>query len=135
MVAQAPPNSISKRVVALAIGATLGGLCWVADIQTGLADNASADPVIARGESIARQLCAACHVVAGHQKFPPLLHSQEPSFREVANRPGSSEESIRKFITTTHWDEKSIPMTMPDPMLTPEQAVAVSRYIMSLREQ
>jgi len=126
---------ISKRWVVLALSAVLGDLWFVADIQNGYADTAPADPVLARGEQIARQLCSDCHVVAGHQEFPPLLHSREPGFSEIADRPTTTEKSIRKFITTTHWDGKTIPMTMPDPMLTPEQAIAVSRYIMSLRKQ
>lgn len=126
---------ISRPLLAWALAAALGGLWWVADIQNGHADAVPSDPVLARGEQIARQVCSACHVVAGDQEFPPLLHSREPSFREIANRPTTTQESIQKFITTTHWDQKTIPMTMPDPMLRPEQAVAVSRYIMSLRRQ
>jgi mono/diheme cytochrome c family protein len=124
---------ISKPWVTLALSAALGGLWWVADMQDGYADTAPTDPVLARGGQIARQICSVCHVVAGDQKFPPLLRSREPSFREIANRPTTTQASIQKFITTTHWDEKTIPMTMPDPMLKPEEAVAVSRYILSLR--
>lgn len=126
---------ILRPWVALALSAALGGLWFAADIQNGYADTAPADPMLARGKQIARQRCSACHVVAGAQEFPPLLHSQEPGFAEIANRPSTTNKSIQKFITTTHWDGKTIPMTMPDPMLTPEQVMAVSRYIMSLRKQ
>jgi mono/diheme cytochrome c family protein len=123
-----------KPALAKAATAALMGLSWVADIQGAHADTAPADPVLARGEEIARQVCSACHVVAGDQEFPPLLHSREPSFGEIANRPNTTQESIRTFITTTHWDQKTIPMTMPDLGLRPNDAVAVSRYIMSLRK-
>ncbi|HTT01319.1 MAG TPA: cytochrome c [Steroidobacteraceae bacterium] len=86
------------------------------------------------GERIARQLCAACHVVASDQEFGPLLEKPAPSFREIANRPESSSGTLVRFITTTHWDVDSIPMKMPNPSLTPDQTVEVARYIMSQRE-
>jgi cytochrome c551/c552 len=92
---------------------------------------AGASPV-ARGEGVARNVCAACHVVARDQP-PPLLSQVATSFSEIANRPGVSEQSLRKFILTTHWDGKTVPVTMPNPMLTAEQARAVARYILSLR--
>lgn len=126
---------ISKPWALLALSAALGGLCWVTDIKNGYADTVTPDPVLTRGEQIARQKCSACHVVGGDQKFPPLMRSQEAGFREIASRPATTQASVLKFITTTHWDHKTIPMTMPDPKLTPEDAVAVSRYIMSLRKQ
>jgi hypothetical protein len=40
---------------------------------------------------------------------------------------------LQHFIATTHWDMKSVPMSMPAQMLTKEERVAVSRYILSLR--
>jgi hypothetical protein len=36
-------------------------------------------------------------------------------------------------VLTTHWDEKSAPVKMPDPMLNKDQAAGVARYVMSLR--
>ena len=91
------------------------------------------DPV-ARGEQLARQQCSACHVVASNQELPPLRQLPTPSFYEIANRPKTSEKSLERFIGTTHWDMKSVPMTMPDQMLTQDERVAVSRYILSLRK-
>ena len=41
--------------------------------------------------------------------------------------------SLQRFIAGTHWDEKRIPMTMPDMMLTSDQRRDVVRYILSLR--
>jgi mono/diheme cytochrome c family protein len=86
----------------------------------------------ARGESIARMVCSACHVVASDQP-PGRLPAEAPRFSEIANRPGTNEQALRKFIATTHWDMKSVPVTMPNPMLTDEQVRDVSRYILSLR--
>ncbi|HUO19685.1 MAG TPA: c-type cytochrome [Steroidobacteraceae bacterium] len=107
----------------------LGALCgaWAA------ADEVPDRPSLAHGEHIARLICSACHVVAADQEYPPLLITPTPAFREIANRPGTTVETLRRFITTTHWDEGKLPMAMPDPMLTEAQARDVARYILSLR--
>jgi mono/diheme cytochrome c family protein len=91
---------------------------------------------LARGEHIARYVCATCHVVARNQEFAPLLSKPAPSFLDIANRPGVSAESLEHFITTTHWDNPDkIQITMPSLLATPEQARAVARYILSLRKR
>ena len=92
------------------------------------------DPVAARGEQLARQQCSACHVVASDQELPPLRKLPTPSFYEIANRAKTSEKSLQHFIATTHWDMKTVPMTMPDQLLTKDERAAVSRYILSLRK-
>lgn len=91
------------------------------------------DPLARRGEQVAERVCAACHVVVRDQEFPPFLKIHTPSFFEIARRPETTERSLRHFITTTHWDEQTIPMTMPNQELTPEQVRAVVHYILSLR--
>jgi len=90
-------------------------------------------PQVARGGHIARLICSSCHVVAADQEYPPILNQATPTFAEIANRPGVTAESLRRFITTTHWDVDKLPMSMPNPMLTQEQTQAVSLYILSLR--
>jgi mono/diheme cytochrome c family protein len=90
---------------------------------------------VARGEHFARMVCSACHVVAKNQEFPPLLEPPAPSFAEIANRPGMTAKTIRHFVMSTHWDMTTIPMKMPDLMLLPEDASAVSSYIMSLKSR
>lgn len=112
----------------------LCGLLWLSSSGNSYA-GPPADPVLARGEQIARQVCSLCHVTSDHQEFPPILRTPTPSFSEIANRPGTTAKSLQRFITTTHWDENAIPMSMPDPMLMSDQAVAVSRYIMSQRKR
>jgi len=91
------------------------------------------DPVTARGEQLARVVCSACHVVAKDQEIPPLLAKPAPSFQSIANRPGTSADSIAHFVSSTHWDFETLPMKMPDLMMTKAEATAVARYIMSLR--
>ena len=91
--------------------------------------------VLQRGAHLAQLLCGACHVVAKDQEFPPYLKQPAPSFFVVAARPDTTAESLHRFLAQTHWDEKSIPMKMPNPLLTPEEADALTRYILSLRQR
>jgi mono/diheme cytochrome c family protein len=111
-----------------------GSLLW---LLIGNAPSSAAEPrhaaAIVRGEHIARIVCSACHVVAKDQEYPPILDMPGPTFYDVANRPGTTAKSLRHFIASTHWDMQTIPMTMPNPMLTPEDTRAVALYILSLR--
>ncbi len=99
---------------------------WAADFPGG--------SQLAFGEHVARIVCSACHVVAKDQEFPPILNHPAPDFAEIANRPGTSMETLQHFVLNTHWDVDKLPMSMPNPMLTKDEARAVSRYIMSLRK-
>lgn len=102
---------------------------------------AAADPVdcgrhasaqIERGAHLAQLLCGACHVVAHDQEFPPYLKQPAPSFFEIAARPDVNERNLRRFLASTHWDEKTIPMRMPNPLLNAEETSALLRYILCL---
>ncbi len=111
-------------------------LCCTALIAYAAAPCAATPPgPLSRGESVARSLCAACHVVASDQEFSPLLDHPGPSFKEIANRPGTSVASLQKFISTTHWNVDTIPMEMPNPQLGAEDTSAVAHYILSLRKR
>jgi mono/diheme cytochrome c family protein len=96
--------------------------------------NAADDNAVASGRQLALEVCSVCHVVAPDQPFAPRLDQHTPSFEEIANRPEVSAKFISHFIRTTHWDESTIPMTMPDPMLSDDQVSQVTRYILSLRK-
>ncbi len=121
----------------------LGVAVWLmtsVSAQSGDAPRARSSPAVraksaavARGEHVARIICSACHVVAKDQEYPPILDTPGPSFFDIANRPGTTERSLRHFISTTHWDMKTLPMAMPNPMLTPEDTHAVASYILTLR--
>jgi mono/diheme cytochrome c family protein len=71
----------------------------------------------AAGHRIAIDVCSGCHVVAEHQPNDPLPTQRVPSFQEIADDPKSTRASLRHFITTTHWDETIIPVTMPNQLL------------------
>jgi mono/diheme cytochrome c family protein len=108
-------------------------------IALSLALGAAATPALAASVAAGRQtalnVCSACHVVADKQEFEPLLIQKTPSFQEVADRPSTTAASLRRFITKTHWDEKSVPMTMPQQMLLDQQRDDVIAYILSLRKR
>jgi len=117
------------RPAALLIGA---GCAAALALRAG-ADRLPVNADAARGEHIARLVCSACHVVAVNQEYPPLLVKPAPSFAEIANRPGVSAGSLQHFILNTHWDTDTLPMTMPSPMLSKDEALAVAHYILTLR--
>jgi len=93
------------------------------------------DPPPGHGRELALHVCSTCHVVAKDQRFSPLLDPPAPSFMTVADRPGASAAALRHFVKTTHWDEKTLPLTMPNPRLTDAETDEVARYIMSLRSR
>jgi mono/diheme cytochrome c family protein len=125
---------LSNRWTLLALGISLSGPLWASDGNNSYAGPAPDTATLASGEQIGRQVCSVCHAVAGDQEFSPRLRTPTPSFSEIANRPATTVKSLQKFITATHWDGKTIPISMPDPMLIPDQVLAVSRYIVSLRK-
>jgi mono/diheme cytochrome c family protein len=86
------------------------------------------------GEELALRRCSLCHVVSSDRRFRPELEQPTPSFAQIANSPGTTEKSLRRFITMTHWDDKTIPMTMPEQMLEADETTDVVSYILSLRK-
>ena len=99
------------------------------------ADETSKGAVLSRGQHIAELVCSACHVVEHNQEYPPMLRPPAPSFDEIANRSGATLQSVRQFVSITHWDFNTLPMQMPNPMLSTSDASAVARYVLSLRRQ
>jgi len=83
---------------------------------------------------MARIVCSQCHVVSPDQDVPPSLNVSAPSFEAIANRRSTNEHYLRHFISVTHWDGRTMPMTMPAPGLTKQETAAVAAYIMSLRK-
>ena len=74
--------------------------------------------------------CDACHVVAGDQDIRPLISGYAPSFAEVANRPGTTPETLRDFLSHPHAYSN-----MPYPDLATADLANVVAYIMSLRHR
>jgi mono/diheme cytochrome c family protein len=75
------------------------------------------------GHALARQWCAACHLVA-----PGEGRSSDaaPAFEAVARRPATTETSLRVFLQTPH-------RQMPNYTLTRQETDDVVAYILGLR--
>jgi mono/diheme cytochrome c family protein len=79
-----------------------------------------ADPY--NGERLARQWCAACHVVAPDQK---QADADVPAFAAIAKSPGFSRDKIAYFLLDPH-------PKMPNMSLTRAESIDLADYIASL---
>lgn len=52
-----------------------------------------------RGLAAAEQHCAACHAVRANGTSP---HPEAPPWDDIANRPGTSEKTLRQFLRDSH---------------------------------
>ena len=84
------------------------------------------------GRHLAVMLCTGCHVVAPGQPYAPTMNPPAASFQSIAQRAGTTVESLRNFLTTTHHGLDN-PNGMPDPMLADFQIREISAYVLSLR--
>ncbi len=108
-------------------------LCWCALSAGAISAAAGADRAVERGHQLALHVCSACHVVEATQEYPVLLNPPAPPFKEIANRADLTRASLRHFVATTHWDEKTLPLKMPNPELLDSQITDVVAYLLSLR--
>ena len=79
------------------------------------------------GRELALHDCNACHIVAVGPAYRPFVGRYAPSFSDIANKPNTTEEALRTFLShlsNTH---------MPHPDLAPSDVNNVVVYIMSLR--
>jgi cytochrome c len=77
-----------------------------------------------QGESLARNVCAACHAVESGQTRSP--NTRAPTFETVAATQGMTAMALRVWLQSPH-------PTMPNLMLTDEEKDDVIAYILSLR--
>jgi mono/diheme cytochrome c family protein len=85
------------------------------------------------GFRIARDVCSACHVVQPGQPGGTVLLHPGPSFQEIANRPGTTADSLRTFINGSDWNMATRPITMPRQGLSDSSTEQVVSYILSLK--
>ena len=98
----------------------LFGAVWAASGQAS-AQDLTGDP--AAGASLAREVCAKCHLVAEDQVIDPAIG---PSLLEVAEHPATTELSLRAFLQTPH-------PTMPNLILSPEETDDIIAYLLALK--
>ena len=77
------------------------------------------------GRILAEEVCAACHVVGSEARSGRTV-TRAPDFISVANMPAMNAVSLSAFLITPH-------PTMPNLMLSQEEAADIVAYIMSLR--
>lgn len=88
---------------------------------------------IARGHRLALLACSPCHVVASDQETAPILRTPGPRFDVIARRAGTTANSLRAFLSTTH-AKMTVPSGMPNPQLADYQMTELISYILSLRK-
>src|SRR5277367_462893 len=72
---------------------------------------------VQKGHHLAILLCEGCHLVAPDQPYAPtFLQPAAPSFQSIAQRPDTTVDSLRKFLTTTYQGPDN-PNGMPNPGL------------------
>ncbi len=94
---------------------------------------AMANADIRDGYRIARDVCSACHVVQSGQPGGSALLNPGPRFQDIANRPGTTADSLRAFINGSDWNMATRPITMPRQGLSEQSTEQVVSYILSLR--
>jgi mono/diheme cytochrome c family protein len=80
-----------------------------------------------QGRAFAVQTCTPCHVVTGDQ-LAPFRFATSPSFSEIANVPGMTAMALTMWLTSPH-------PTMPNLVLSSDEARDVIAYILSLRRR
>jgi cytochrome c len=79
---------------------------------------------VRRGREIARNICAACHVVSKGQIASP--RSEAPPFPVLAATPGMTTIALTAALLTSH-------RQMPNIVLQPDERRDVIAYILSLK--
>lgn len=130
MALRGPTNS------SIVSAALILGLATVGGPAAGQAQQHDDRSAAGLGRAVALNVCTSCHVVTPDQEFPPIFDGppKPPTFSEIANRPAVTDESLRRFITTTH-SSVTMPVRMPNPELMDDQVRNVVSYILSLKKK
>ena len=114
--------SRTKRIhIALAM---LIGIAALLAVRIPQANGAAAGlDSIAAGHRLAEAWCKTCHAIEAGGSLVP---HPGPDFVAVANAPSTTELGLKVFLRTSH-------PSMPNIVLTPEQADNLVTYILSLK--
>lgn len=77
------------------------------------------------GRRLAEAWCKPCHAIEPHMAG---RSDQAPGFAAIANRHGTTALSLKVFLKTSH-------QNMPNLVIAPDQADALSNFILSLKTQ
>jgi mono/diheme cytochrome c family protein len=78
------------------------------------------------GYRLAQAVCAECHAIEPGDRYSPNMDA--PPFSEVANKPGMTVIALSVWFRTPH-------PTMPNLVITKDEASDLSAYILSLKPQ
>lgn len=84
-----------------------------------LSSNAQAGGVAAKGEALARRVCAECHMVASDQA---KANADVPSFMSIAKKYQGKSDALRAFLIEPH-------QPMPDLSLNRQEILDLMAYI------
>ena len=118
-----------KRIAMVAV---LGVFAAAAATVAARAEDQPAPDDIQAGRALSLRLCTACHIVLPDQEMAPILQPPATSFRVIANRPGTTEESLRHFLSETHSSMRNL-KSMPNPKLNDDQIRQAVAFLMSLK--
>lgn len=88
----------------------------------------------AQGLKLARQICAACHVVSTDQRFAPTLNPPAASFASLARRDDMTDSNLRQILASHH-EMVGESGAMPNPQLLDYQIDAIVKYFDTLRKR
>ncbi|MCG2632111.1 cytochrome c [Bradyrhizobium sp. WYCCWR 13023] len=116
--------SRSVRIyVGLAVLIALSVLFLLGVVHTAAGASGLSPRKVAEGHRLAQAWCQSCHAVEPDMAG---FFDLAPSFQAVADRKGTTALSLKVFWRTSHHD-------MPNLVIAPDQADALSEYILSLR--
>jgi cytochrome c len=94
-------------------------------IVSGAAAQAAQIGSAEQGLTIARERCAACHLVV--KEDGRSINEKAPTFARIANTPGMTPAALRSAFNTSH-------DTMPNLIIKDDDADSIIAYILSLRD-
>ena len=116
-----------SRSVRIYLGVTiliaLSALFLLGVIRTAAGATRPGPRTVAEGHRLAQAWCQSCHAVEPNMAG---FFDEAPSFQAIAERNGTTALSLKVFWRTSHH-------TMPNLVIAPDQAEALSAYILSLR--
>jgi mono/diheme cytochrome c family protein len=80
---------------------------------------------VEEGLTIARERCAACHLVV--KEDGRSINEKAPTFARIANTPGMTSAALRSALNSSH-------SSMPNLIIKDDDADSIIAYILSLRD-
>jgi len=127
---------IPRNTLTAIFSNVLSGVLAIFLVPSAIAQQTPAPNRVAEGRALALLACTGCHVVTPDQPFRPIFAGspQPPDFRTIANKPNTSAESLRKYLTNLPAvPPLGPPQVMANPNLTSDELENVVAFIMSLR--